>query len=196
MPSKIRVFLSSKQTEFTTERLVMAHMIRDIPVLEPVLAEEWFPSGSSIKQVYLNDVRTCPIYVGLFGAIYSEPTHLEYLAACENPYREKLIYLKNSDNIDEPLLKLIEDFKSRLVFARFSTIADLLPVFSNHLIAALTRMMTTLQLLGEVKPVTQGAGLVMEKRWANRQKQIQELELPNAAELEDAIGLLRERGQS
>jgi hypothetical protein len=177
MSITIRVFISSKQSEFETERMVLAHEIRSIPMLEPVLAEEWNPTGTSVHEVYLRDVRTCPIYVGLFGGAYSEPTRLEYEAACENPYREKLIYLKQTDRVDERLQPLIVAFQDRHVPAKFRTLGDLVPVFSRHLSAALSRMINTLQLLGEPKPVAHGSSTVLERQWVNRQKHIRQLGL-------------------
>lgn len=180
MNPTIRVFISSKQSEFSSERAVLAHEIRSIPLLEPVLAEEWNPTGTNVHDVYLNDVRTCPIYVGLFGSIYSEPTFREYLAACENPYREKLLYLKKSDAIDEKLQELIARFNHLHVPARFVSIADLLPVFSKHLVAALSRMISLLQVLGEKTPTTQGQGGAMEKRWAKQKQHFLELGIPSA----------------
>jgi hypothetical protein len=182
MNPTIRVFISSKQSEFSSERAVLAHEIRSIPLLEPVLAEEWNPTGTNVHDVYLNDVLTSPIYVGLFGSIYSEPTYREYLAACENPYREKLLYLKKSETVDGKLQELIARFNDLHVPARFVTIADLLPVFSKHLMAALSRMISMLQMLGENKQTTQGQGGAMEKRWAKQKQHILTLGIPLANE--------------
>jgi hypothetical protein len=178
MSYTVRVFISSKQSEFEAERAVLANELRHIPLFEPILAEEWNPTGTNVHEVYLRDVRTCPIYVGLFGSIYSEPTHLEYLAACDNPYREKLIYLKKSENIQDKLQDLIKDFNHLHVPAKFNTIGDLVPVFSKHLMAALSRMISVLQLMGEKMPVTYGLGGAMQRRWVSRQKQVIELGLP------------------
>jgi uncharacterized protein DUF4062 len=178
MSLKIRVFISSKQSEFENERAMLAHEIRNIPILEPVLAEEWNPTGVSVHKVYLDDVRTSPIYVGLFGGIYSEPTYLEYKAACENPYREKLIYLKQTGKVDPRLKELIGEFLDRHVPVKYRSLPDLLPVFSRHLSAALSRMVDTLQSFGEPRPVVHGSGTVLERQWANRQKHIRALGLP------------------
>jgi hypothetical protein len=198
---RIRVFISSKQDEFETERTVLAHEIKSIPILEPVFAEAWLPQGSSIQEVYLRDVRSCPIYVGLFGCVYSEPTRLEYVAASENPYRERLIYLKECAHVDPLLQDLIETFERQVVFRRFRTVGDLLPAFSNHVLAALSRMITNYQLLGEPKPVAHGSGSVLERRWASRRRKLLELGLPGnltALDNEHWRGLiantLKERG--
>src|ERR1700726_3692336 len=90
----IRVFISSKQSEFHAEREALYQVIKRLPLLVPVLAEQWPPQRLEVRGRFLRAVRRSPIYVGLFGCIYSEPTVLEYEAAIENPAREVLIYIK------------------------------------------------------------------------------------------------------
>lgn len=179
MGDKVRVFISSKQNEFTAERAVLAHEIGSIPLLDVVWAEEWAPSAAKPAEVYLKDVRSCPIYVGLFGRVYSEHTKLEYLAACENPYREKLLYVKQSENVDPQLQELITQFYDRHVPAKFTNIGDLIQVFSQHLIAALGRMIGLLQALGENKPVVHSGGAsILEKGFLKKRQYLHELGLP------------------
>jgi Domain of unknown function (DUF4062) len=176
---KIRVFISSKQSEFEAERAVLAHEIEMIPLLDAVWAEQWSPAGATPVEVYLKDVRSCPIYVGLFGRVYSEHTKLEYLAACENPYREKLLYVKESQDVDAQLQQLIAELQERHTVGRFRNIGDLVQVFSKHLIAALGRMIEALQTLGETKPVAHGSGTsVLEMRFAKRLQYLEGLGLP------------------
>lgn len=176
---KVRVFISSKQSEFEAERAVLAHEIASIPLLDPVWAEQWSPTGAKPTEVYLKDVRSCPIYVGLFGKVYSEHTKLEYLAACENPYREKLLYVKECSDADPQLVQLIAEFQDRHTLGRFRNVGDLIQVFSKHLIAALGRMIEALQVLGETRPVAQGIGpSVLERRFDKRQMYLRQLGLP------------------
>lgn len=175
---RIRVFISSKQDEFETERAVLAHQIESIPILQPVFAEAWFPQGATIQDVYLRDVRSCPIYLGLFGCAYSEPTKLEYFAASENPYRERLIYLKECSQVDSLLQDLIKTFERQVVFRKFRTVGDLLRDFSHHILAALSRMVINYQLLGETKLIAQGSGSSLERRWTKRRQQLSQLGLP------------------
>src|SRR6185503_13788870 len=105
----ISVFISSKQSEFETERAVLADKIRGIPFLDAVVAEEWAPERTPVQDVFLEKVRRCPIYVGLFQCIYSEPTEMEYRAGIENPYREVLLYVKTCRGTRDPhLTQLIE----------------------------------------------------------------------------------------
>jgi uncharacterized protein DUF4062 len=179
MGDKVRVFISSKQSEFTAERAVLAHEIGSIQLLDAVWAEEWSPGAAKPTEVYLKDVRSCPIYVGLFGRVYSEHTKLEYLAACENPYREKLLYIKQSENLDPELKELIAELYDRHVPAKFNDIGDLIQVFSKHLIAALGRMIDLLQVLGESKPVPHSGGpSALEKGFFKKVNYLHELGLP------------------
>lgn len=179
MGDKVRVFISSKQSEFTAERAVLAHEIGSIPLLDAAWAEEWSPGAAKPTEVYLKDVRSCPIYVGLFGRVYSEHTKLEYLAACENPYREKLLYIKQSENVETQLQELIAEFYDRHVPAKFNDIGDLIQVFSRHLIAALGRMIDMLQALGESKPVAHSGGpSALEKGFVKKVQYLHELGLP------------------
>lgn len=179
MADRVRVFISSKQSEFTAERAVLAHETASIPLLDAVWAEEWSPGAARPTEVYLKDVRSCPIYVGLFGRIYSEHTKLEYLAACENPYREKLLYIKQSDNVEPELQELISEFYDRHVPAKFNDIGDLIQIFSKHLILALGRMIDLLQVLGESKPVAHSGGpSALEKGFAKKVQYLHALGLP------------------
>ena len=79
----IRVFISSKQAEFVSERNALRQIVKKVPLLAAVTAEEWSPQRE-LQERYLADVRRCPIYVGLFGTIYSQPTEIEYQTATEH----------------------------------------------------------------------------------------------------------------
>jgi hypothetical protein len=179
MKDTIPIFISSKQKEFETERAVLADKISAIPFLEPMLAEEWGPQRSTPEDLFLDQVRQAPIYIGLFHRVYSKPTEMEYRAAVENPYREILIYLKRSPEADrEAALKnLIAEFEERHVVYEFTTIAELLQVFTNHLGGALKRLITHLQKLGEGPPVGRTKESVLAQRWARQQAQMRKIEL-------------------
>src|SRR4051812_38665157 len=92
--SNLRVFVSSKQSEFQLERAVIKHEIESIPRLEADLAEDWAPERNNVRSVFFDRVTSAHFYVGLFGCTYSEPTCAEYLEARKNSYREILIYVK------------------------------------------------------------------------------------------------------
>jgi Domain of unknown function (DUF4062) len=184
MKDCIAVFISSKQVEFEMERAVLADKIRAVPFLEPVVAEEWPPERRTIREVFLDRVRRSHIYVGLFDRVYSEPTELEYRTAVENPYREVLLYVKRCPDADRepPLTRFIQDLKRRHTIMEYSTIADLLPVFQDHLRACLIRMITHLQKLGESAPEVRASDAVLQARWMRQREQLLSLGLPQESD--------------
>jgi len=183
MPSllePLRVFISSKQAEFREERRAMAEVIARTPLLAPVVAEEWSPGRQEVRQKYLDDVRKSPIYVGLFGAVYSEHTLAEYEAARENPYREIMIYIKKQPaDVDAQLAPWLETFQDRHVCKVFETAQDVLPFFEKHLWDAVRRMIEAYLELKEPEPVARGSSTsVLKRRWAARREQLLALGLP------------------
>jgi Domain of unknown function (DUF4062) len=145
----LRVFISSKQSEFELERAMLKHEVEAIPRLEADLAEEWSPQRAEVRKVFLERVMAAHFYVGLFGRVYSEPTRVEYLAARENKYREMLIYIKDSVQPEPELAALIAEIRSRHVPKRYSTPQDLLVMFRSHLLDALVRSVEELNWLGK-----------------------------------------------
>ena len=165
----IEVFLSSKQLEFEIERALMVERIKSYSMLEPVNAEDWPPESAPVRELMLDKVNRSMIYVGLFGSIYSEATELEYRAALNNPYRERMVYLKNlpDDQRSPEIRRLIADLHAQNTVAKFNDVRDLLPRFTDHLRDALIRIALKLRKLGEPPPVTKsrGAGSGMYRRW-------------------------------
>jgi hypothetical protein len=186
MADAIEVFLSSKQSEFEIERALIVERIKAYSMLEPVNAEDWAPQSAPVRELMLEKVQRSMIYVGLFGAIYSEATELEYRAALSNPYRERMLYLKNmpDDHRASEVRRLIGDLHAQNTVARFTDVRDLLPHFTAHLSDALVRIALKLRKLGEPPPVPKshrrkdadgheiGSGLV--RRWAAEQKQLRQ----------------------
>jgi Domain of unknown function (DUF4062) len=184
----IRVFISSKESEFAAERAAMARIVSALPLLAPVIAEDWAPSREEVKSKYLGDVRASPIYVGLFGCLYSAATELEYRAALENPYREILVYVRSCSS-PEPQLKAIFDtwfVDCEHTVKRFTTWEELLPVFEKHLWSAVRRMIQAYLQLASPEPVTRGEDSVFQDRWQEARSQILSLGLPGPPAKEDA----------
>src|SRR5215469_10500286 len=65
----LRVFISSKQSEFELERALLKHEVEAIPRLEADLAEEWSPQRVEVRKVFLERVMAAHFYVGLFGRV-------------------------------------------------------------------------------------------------------------------------------
>jgi len=188
----IEVFLSSKQSEFEIERALMVEQIKKYSMLEAVNAENWSPESSPVRELMIDKVNRSMIYVGLFGSIYSEATELEYRAALANPYRERMVYLKNlpDEQRSPELRRLITDLHAQGTVARFNTVVDLLSKFAAHLSDALVRIALKLRKLGEPAPFTKsGEGSPMYRRWQAEQRQLLQFGFgkSTSAELADLI---------
>lgn len=103
----IKVFISSVQSEFCTERKKLFDYIREDALLggffEPYIFEETPAMGVSPSHAYLSEVRNCDIYIGLYGLRYGyedengiSPTEREFdLATQCNKLR--LIFITTPD---------------------------------------------------------------------------------------------------
>jgi hypothetical protein len=176
----IRVFISSKRAEFERERSAMAEMISSLPLLAPIIAEEWSPARENAKQKYLGDVRNSPIYVGIFGCVYSAATELEYRTALENPYREILIYVRDCENPDAELKPLLKSWfvDCEHTVRRYTKWEELRPVFQKHLWDAVGRMIEAYLQLARPEMTPRGFDSVLEPRWKEARNQIMSLGLP------------------
>lgn len=191
----IRVFISSKQAEFTAERQVMKKIIEASDVMAPILAEDFAPERSDVRSRYLADVERCPIYVGLFGCIYSAPTEEEYRHALLNPAREILLYVRPCpDRREEALVRLVVEFEARSVPKKLDSIQTLRKSFKEHLQRALSRMIRML-MDQTVRPRAQGGALEssIRREWEERRQRLGVMGFPvdDAAGLEKVIARFR-----
>lgn len=102
---RIKIFISSVQSEFAEERAMLCDYIRTDVLLgkffEPFIFEEVPANEHSVSHVYLKEVELCDIYLGVFGNLYGfedrygvSPTEREYdLAALLHKCR--LIFIKS-----------------------------------------------------------------------------------------------------
>lgn len=102
---KFKVFISSVQTEFASERKALADYIRSDALLgdffDAFLFEEQPAKSRSAQAVYLDEVASCDVYLGLFGSRYGSrdrdgvsPTEREYDRATEL-HKTRLAFVKN-----------------------------------------------------------------------------------------------------
>lgn len=102
---RIRVFISSVQSEFSEERAMLSHYIRTDVLLgkffEPFIFEEVPANEASPQQVFLREVEMSDIYLGLYGNKYGyedvegiSPTEREYDLAAEM-HKTRLIFIKS-----------------------------------------------------------------------------------------------------
>jgi len=179
----VRVFVSSKQAEFAEERNGIREIVSRLPLLAVDAAEDWAPGRTSVEETYLARVRAAPIYVGLFGRVYSAATACEYRAAIENPYREVLTYVKRSQHVDPELNTLIRELdnpRDGHTTRHFDSWSELEPHFERHLWSAVQRMVSKYLELAAPPPTARGESAVMLTRWRRQQQSLREIGLPGA----------------
>jgi hypothetical protein len=129
MTPDLKVFISSKEGELESERLIVKKVIESL-FLNPIGSEERSATYRSMTEVNKQEVRSSHIYIGLFKGLYSKATIDEYRIATSS---QKILfifkkYLKESEHIDEELkefLKEIEDPDRGIVTEYFINIFDL-----------------------------------------------------------------------
>jgi len=134
---KIKVFISSVQHEFVTERFLLSEYIGSDVLLgrffEPFIFEKSPASDSSVQSVYLSEVQLCDVYIGIFGKEYGfqdvdgvSPTEREFDLANEL-HKTKLIYILDIENAKRHPKELLLIQKSEKIVVRklFSAFSDL-----------------------------------------------------------------------
>jgi Domain of unknown function (DUF4062) len=191
----IRVFISSKQAEFSAERQIMKKIIEGSDVMAPVVAEDFAPERGDVRSRYLADVERCPIYVGLFGCVYSAPTEDEYRHALLNPAREILLYVRPCpDRRDEALARLVAEFEARSVPKKLDTVQTLRKNFAEHLHRALSRMIRVLMdQQAPPRPQSVARRSSIREEWEERRQRLGAIGFPvdDANELEKVIAQFR-----
>jgi hypothetical protein len=132
-----RIFISSVQKEFGEERAALRDYLRGDALMrrffEVFLFEDVPAADRRADDLYLDEVRRCDLYVGLFGDSYGvedaegvSPTEREFsLASAEGKYR--LIYVKGTDDdARHPKMRaLVGRAQAGLIRRRFNTVAEL-----------------------------------------------------------------------
>ncbi len=133
----VRIFISSVQKEFADERAALRDYLRGDALMrrffEVFLFEDVPAADRRTDDLYLDEVRRCDIYVGLFGNDYGSenaeglsPTEREFdLATAERKYR--LIYVRGMDDAARhPKMRaLVGKAQAGLIRKRFNTPSEL-----------------------------------------------------------------------
>lgn len=133
----IRIFISSVQAEFASERKSLCHYIRTDALLgrffQPFIFEELPAVNKTAQEAYLEEVASCNIYIGLFGKLYGRedengisPTEREYDIATANN-KNRLIFIKeySQDTIHPKEAALIAKAESSVVRKSFLSYEEL-----------------------------------------------------------------------
>ena len=146
-----RIFISSVQKELSEERRALAEFVRHDPLLrrffDVFLFEDLPSSDRRADDVYLEEVRRCTLYVGLFGHEYGRPgaggrspTEQEFDRATELG-RTRLIFVKGEGDAgrDRRMADLIGKAGAQLIRRRFVGVSDLTAAFYASLVEHLER---------------------------------------------------------
>ena len=135
--AKQKIFISSVQLEFASERQALYDYLLADPLLgrffEPFLFERLPAIDQRADTIYLREVERSHVYLGLFGRSYGfedakgiSPTEREFDRASEL-HKTRLIYLTHhtSSERDAKENTLINKAQAYLVRRRFSTVDEL-----------------------------------------------------------------------
>ena len=133
--AEIRIFISSVQAEFASERKRLCDYIRQDALLGrffmPFIFEELPAINTSAQEAYLTEAGQCDIYIGLFGERYGyedkagvSPTEREYDVATQQ-HKHRLIYLKNVPSRHPKEERFIHKVEQDVVRKTFDAYDDL-----------------------------------------------------------------------
>lgn len=143
---KQRIFISSVQKEFATERHVLkAYLLGDALLsrfFDVFLFEDIPATDRRADAVYLEEVRRCDIYLALMGNEYGRedadglsPTHREFNEATKHG-KYRIVFVKGETDADKhPTMRaLIASAGAQLIRRQFITPAELIPALYASLV--------------------------------------------------------------
>lgn len=152
--SKLRVFVSSVQKELEHERAAVAQLISTDPFLlkhcEAFLYEKSPPAGRPNPKAYLDDLRSCQIYLLMVGLEYGRPggdisaTHEEYRQA-QAAKLPTLVFIcgldrKHDEAREAKTKEFIDEIKrDGFKYVRFHDREDLKPALRSALYGVLKK---------------------------------------------------------
>ncbi len=149
----IKIFISSVQAEFSTERELLYDYIRQDALLgqffRPFIFEKLPAVDITAPQAYLKEAAECDVYLGLYGVKYGNvdesgisPTEREYDEATRN-HRCRLVFVKRSQNRDEKQKSFISKVEKDVIRKSFADYDEL----KTAVYASLIRYLETKEIL-------------------------------------------------
>ena len=149
--SLLRIFISSVQKEFASERAALHDYLRGDALMrrffDVFLFEDLPASDRRADAAYLSEIEHCDLYLGLFGNDYGfedaqgvSPTEREFDRATMLG-KPRLIFVRGADDSARhpKMLKLIRSAGDQLIRRRFSDITDLKAAIYASLVEQLER---------------------------------------------------------
>ena len=135
--NKLRIFISSVQSEFAKERQMLYDFILTDALLgkffEPFIFEKLPATDIDITSAYLKELKQSNIYLGIFGKNYGfentegiSPTEIEFQTA-GSWHKTRLIFISHHNSIERhpKQLRLIEKAEGVVVRKLFNNPVDL-----------------------------------------------------------------------
>lgn len=143
---KIKIFISSVQVEFASERIAINEYILGDALLgkffEPFIFELLPATNESSEQLYLREVEKSEIYIGLFGKEYGfenktciSATEHEFNHATLH-HKTRLIFITQHSSKERSVKQnaFIEKVQGNLIRKRFGTVEELKALIYSSLI--------------------------------------------------------------
>ena len=133
----VRIFISSVQNEFAQERTALREYLRGDPLFrrfcDVFLFEDAPAQDRRADEFYLDEVKQCDVYLGLFGCDYGSedaegmsPTEREFDLAGELS-KPRFIFVKSSNAKRHPkMAALIDRADNHLIRRRFASLPELI----------------------------------------------------------------------
>lgn len=118
-----KTFISSKMGELDDERIQTALGICEA-ISQPVYFEGFPPESRPSKEVMIDELDECHIYVGIFGSDYSSATIDEYNRAGVLG-RQRLCFIKKVDEREGDLEKFLKELRKDVTYQRFTSAGEL-----------------------------------------------------------------------
>ena len=166
--SKVRVFISSRETELEHEREIAAKTVEGL-AMQPVRFEkELVPQGVLPQEAFLSGVDESDIVVLILWRQFSDAVLWEFRQA-KRAEKEILCLVKtpeDSETTDSGLQNLMREIKDGAYsIARFRTLSQLEDLVRQGIALALARRMRSpFQAMGKEQLIKRGTGLIERAR--------------------------------
>lgn len=123
---RMKVFISSVTYQLSEERQALKRLLQVVPPYEPLLFEDFTARNLAPRDACLAGVDECDVYVLLLGPRYGQPLPDSGLAPTEEEFTRArrsnkpiLVFVKDSDETDEPSQRAFKDRVEGYVDGRF-----------------------------------------------------------------------------
>lgn len=140
----MKVFISSVTYQLAEERQALKRLLQVVPPYEPLLFEDFTARNRTPRDACLAGVDACDVYVLLLGPRYGDPLADSGIAPTEEEFTRArrsnkpiLVFVKDSEEADEPSQRAFKDRVEGYVDGRFRDSFDGPVALNEKVMAAL-----------------------------------------------------------